>query len=123
MGDDVTALSVPSRVAQLRRDALTVANETRRARSQLKRELHELGLWDARRRMAEILLDPPGFVLSMPVGGLLTLIPRLGAGCGQGGCVVLVRRWLDEASVMSEMRMVRELSERQREALSVLVGG
>jgi hypothetical protein len=96
-------------------DALTLANEIRFRRADIKREL--LTLPDgpsAARRAADLLMDPPDFLLGMDVAALIGSCRRFGPA--------RVGRVLRMAQV-SGLRKVRDLTERQRDALVATLRG
>ena len=99
--------------------ALAVANRIRLERAHLLGGLGGLGRRGSRKippeRIAELLLDPPEVLLGMRVDRLLARTERY--------------RWVRVANLLqqqriSETRLVRDLTERQRVALAErLVGG
>jgi hypothetical protein len=67
----------PPRSLAQREDALRRATAVRRQRAQLKRDLKT-----GRRALAEVLTDPPAFVLTAKVADLLLALPKYGPRCG-----------------------------------------
>lgn len=94
----------PVRALDQRMASLKFANEIRFARSDLKRRLR-VGAADP----AEILRDPPGYVLSMKVFDLLVAIPKLGPVKAQK---------LMRALSISATKTVAGMSDRQRDAIA-----
>lgn len=98
---------------QQRTDALVRANEVRIANAALRRELSGMSHEQGCRRVAELLEDPTGPVLTFPVGRLLTSITRV----GEDGMV----RYLRTAEIFSTTKRVGALTVRQRTRLAVLL--
>lgn len=95
---------------QQRTDALALANYVRIANANLRRELAFLSHRDGCERVAALLLEPSGPVLSFPIGRLLTCIDRI----GESG----MTRYLRAADIFSTTKRVSALTQRQREALA-----
>lgn len=93
-------MSTPSRTLDQRREALLRANEIRRRRSVLKRDLRA-GRVDA----TSFLLDVPDWVETMKVFDLLLPIPRYGR--------VRVNKLLQQCQI-SPSKTIGGMSERQR---------
>ena len=96
---------MPRRSAEQRLRALERANEIRLRRARLKRDLKA-----GRAQLAEILRDPPEYVLTATVFDLLLSVPKLGP--------VKAARLLRESTI-SRSQTVVGLSDRER---SMLVG-
>lgn len=93
----------PDRSRRQRLDALGKANEVRARRAQLKRDVKA-----GRVRVADVLADPPAFVLAMKVWDLLLAVPKVGRVKAGG----MLRRCAVSAS-----KTIGGLSERQRDEL------
>lgn len=101
-----------------RQSALAQANAARLHRSVLRHSLKD-GPGASRLALAAVIREMPTWLEGAPVGSVLRWLPRLGKG--PGGADAAVRRLLDAADVVSEVRLMRELSPRQREALAAAV--
>lgn len=88
----------------LRLAALQLANDVRRARSELKRQIA-----DGVVLLPDVLLAPPPVATGIPLETLL--------GCQRGWGLVKSQRFLS-ANHVNEARTLGELSERQRELLA-----
>jgi hypothetical protein len=88
--------------------ALGQANEVRRARAKLKRELRQ-----GKVRLEEILADQPGYLATAEVAELLVAVPKIGP--------VKAARLLTTAGI-SQSKTVGGLSDRQRAHLIGLLG-
>jgi hypothetical protein len=92
--------------------ALAKANLIRGKRSALKKELSALPLEESRRRAAELLLQPPEWLRTMPVFTLLTSCWRTGPA--------FTRSRLKSVGV-SDQRQVGTLTAREAEHLALLL--
>lgn len=92
--------TAPARSLAQRQDALKRANEIRTARARLKRDLKA-----GRRRIHELILDPPEWLATAKLWDLLLAVPKYGR--------VKVNRILKECRI-SPSKTVGGLSERQR---------
>lgn len=66
-------MTAPERTALQRLDALTIANDVRTRRAQLKRDLHA-----GRARPEQIISDPPDWADTMKVFDVLLAVPKYG---------------------------------------------
>jgi len=89
--------------------ALELANAVRYDRAAIRRRVRAAGP-DGRQLVADLLDDGDGVVASMPVLRLLMWPQRM----GQKGAV----RMLRQVGVVSELRLVRDLTGRQRRSLA-----
>jgi hypothetical protein len=99
----------PSRSLDQRLDALERANRIRVSRAQLKRELKS-----GETSFDQVLLDPPGFVLTAKVYDMLLAVPRLGR--------VRASKLLAQCRI-SHSKTIGGLSDRQRAELVDLFRG
>jgi hypothetical protein len=99
--------ATPERSYTQRLDALEKANDVRKRRARLKRDLKA-----GRKQLAPALLSPPEYILSMKVAELLLATPKLGP--------VKVGKALHRAK-MSPSRTVGALSGSRRRELVGLV--
>ena len=93
----------PSRTSEQRQAALAQANEIRRLRASLKRDIRGGGT-----TVRAVLADPPPYVSTSKVTDLLVAVP----GVGHVRAVRLLKR-----CAISESKTVGGLTERQRSAL------
>ncbi len=96
-------VELPKRSADQRREALAQANQVRNARAQLKRDLK-----GGRVSIIELIADPPPYLASAKVRGLLRALP----GFGPAKATRLMER-----CQVSPVKSVGGLSERQRARL------
>lgn len=101
-------LSVPGRSPQQRLAALAKANEVRRARAQLKRELASGAV-----TLAQVLSDPPACARTAKLRVLLLACPKVGPA--------KATRVLSRCRI-AHTKTVAGLSERQRAELLDLLG-
>jgi hypothetical protein len=100
-------LQTPVRSHDQRLEALSRANEVRVARARLKQDLR-----GGHVRVADVLLDPPGYLLTAKVFDVLLAVPKLGRVKGA--------RALNQCRI-SQSKTVGGLSERQRAELVALL--
>ena len=98
-----TQAHAPERSLDQRMEALKRANNIRVKRAKLKKDLK-----DGRRRIEEILADPPEFVSTAKVFDMLMAVPKFGR--------VKAARFLNQCRI-SQSKTVGGLSERQRAEL------
>jgi hypothetical protein len=98
-----TQAHAPERSLDQRMEALKRANNIRVKRARLKKDLK-----DGRRRIEEILADPPEFVFTAKVFDMLMAVPKFGR--------VKAARFLNQCRI-SQSKTVGGLSERQRAEL------
>lgn len=92
-------------------EAFALANERRLARAVIRREVIALDHRAGRERVAELLGDPPPELGGASIAMVLCWIHRVGPR--------QTRRWLTSLSMpVSELRQVRELTERQRREIA-----
>jgi hypothetical protein len=101
-----TQAHAPERSLDQRMEALKRANNIRVKRAKLKKDLK-----DGRRRIEEILADPPEFVSTAKVFDMLMAVPKFGR--------VKAARFLNQCRI-SQSKTVGGLSERQRAELIAL---
>jgi hypothetical protein len=101
-----TQAHAPERSLDQRMEALKRANNIRVKRARLKKDLK-----DGRRRIEEILADPPEFVSTAKVFDMLMAVPKFGR--------VKAARFLNQCRI-SQSKTVGGLSERQRAELIAL---
>jgi S13-like protein len=101
-----TQAHAPERSLDQRMEALKRANNIRVKRAKLKKDLK-----DGRRRIEEILADPPEFVSTAKVFDMLMAVPKFGR--------VKAARFLNQCRI-SQSKTVGGLSERQRSELIAL---
>jgi hypothetical protein len=94
---------IPKRSAQQRREALGAANHVRRQRALLKADLKR-----GDRSLADLLANPPGYLVSAKVLEVIMALPRFGPMRATG---------LLESCRISPGKTVGGLSERQRREL------
>jgi hypothetical protein len=99
-----------SRLEQ-RRSGLDRANETLRARFELRRHWRRAGRAQAATELADLIECPPWWALTLKVFDALDAVPYIGP--------TRARCWMRHA-VIPEGRVVGSLSDTQREALSQL---
>jgi hypothetical protein len=104
-----SATATPERSLEQRMDALKAANAIRSYRSRLKRDIAA-----SRQRIVPLLIDPPAELLTMKVAAVLLAVPKQGR--------VRVDRMLRDMAI-SPSKTVGGLSERQRRALAMRLGG
>lgn len=88
-------------------DALALANEVRFKRSEIKRQIH-----DGEKTVQAVLADPPAEVLTMSISELLKAQHRWGDQRTRRLCQRLV---------ISELRKVGTLTERERSRITALL--
>ncbi len=98
-----TPAQTPSRSLDQRMEALRRANVIRVRRAQLKRDLKAGAVL-----IADVLQDPPDYVLTAKVYDMLMAVPKLGR--------VKAMRFLNQCRI-SQSKTVGGLSERQRAEL------
>jgi hypothetical protein len=98
-----TAAAVPERTSAQRMRALRRANEIRSARAQLKRDLKA-----GKRKIENLLLDPPDYVLSAKAFDMILAVPKYGR--------VKANKILTQCRI-SPSKTIGGLSERQRAEL------
>jgi hypothetical protein len=101
-----TQAHAPERSLDQRMEALKRANNIRVKRARLKKDLK-----DGRRRIEEILADPPEFVSTAKVFDMLMAVPKFGR--------VKAARFLNQCRI-SQSKTVGGLSDRQRAELIAL---
>jgi hypothetical protein len=101
-----TQAQAPERSLDQRMEALKRANDIRVKRARLKKDLK-----DGRRRIEDILSDPPEFVSTAKVFDMLLAVPKFGR--------VKAARFLNQCRI-SQSKTVGGLSERQRAELIAL---
>jgi hypothetical protein len=102
-------LTAPNRSTEQRMEALRNANRVRTSRSHLKRDLKA-----GRVQVAQLILDPPEYLLTAKVFDLLLAVPKYGR--------VRVNKLLVSRAI-SHSKTVGGLSERQRGVLVAALGG
>lgn len=95
---------------QQRDNALILANQVRMSNAQLRAELAALTRAAGCQRVAQMMLEPSGPVLSFPVGRLLTSIDHIGEQS--------MIRYLRYADIFSATKRVGALTTRQRRKLA-----
>jgi hypothetical protein len=98
---------VPARTVAQRQRALSLANYTRVARKELKRELGRGTV-----RLSDVLRNPPDWLLTAPVHDLLMATPQIGE--------VRARKFLAAARISSAKR-IGGMTDRQADDLSLLL--
>jgi hypothetical protein len=105
----MSAVAAPDRSLAQRFTALERANEIRIGRAALKDDIRALSYEDARHRVADLILRPPTFLLTMRVEELMLAMPRF------GDVKVHKVMW---AQQISPRKRIGGMTLRQREALS-----
>ncbi len=99
-----TMLTTPDRTLEQRMEALHLANEIRRRRAVLKRDLKA-----GRADLVQLLLEPPAWLETAKVMELLLALPKYGR--------VKTLKTLRRATITTISKTVGALSERQRREL------